>query len=129
MGASKTAQRHGLTSKKRLIALLRRDALLRAKDAAAEGVHRETLNRMARAGLVERVGPGRYRLTDPPNATEHHDLVLATRAVPSAVVCLLSALRFHDIGTQLPRQVWLAVPRGTRVPRLNYPPIRVTRLS
>jgi predicted transcriptional regulator of viral defense system len=44
-------------------------------------------------------------------------------------VCLLTALRFHNIGTQLPREVWLAVPRGTRVPRLVYPPLRVTRIS
>ena len=45
------------------------------------------------------------------------------------MICLLSALRFHDIGTQLPREVWLAVPRGTRVPDLSYPPLRLTRVS
>ena len=49
--------------------------------------------------------------------------------MPSGAVCLLSALRFHNIGTQLPREVWLAVPRGTRVPRLSYPPLRLTRIS
>jgi predicted transcriptional regulator of viral defense system len=50
-------------------------------------------------------------------------------AVPRSVVCLISALRFHDIGTQLPAEVWIAVPRGTRVPRLSAPPLRVINIS
>jgi predicted transcriptional regulator of viral defense system len=62
-------------------------------------------------------------------ATEHHDLVVATAAIPSSVVCLVSALRFHDIGTQLPAEVWIAVPRGTRVPHLMALPIRVVNVS
>ena len=62
-------------------------------------------------------------------ATEHHDLVVATAAVPSSVVCLGSALRFHNVGTQLPAEVWIAVPRGTRVPRLSAPPLRVVNIS
>lgn len=45
------------------------------------------------------------------------------------MVCLISALRFHDIGTQLPAEVWLAVPRGTRVPRVSAPPLRVVNIS
>jgi len=129
MAVSKNTRRGNLAPQRRLLELLSRDALLRARDAAAEGVHPETLNRMARAGILERVGPGRYRLAAPANATENHDMVLASRAVPTAIVCLLSALRFHNIGTQLPHQVWLAVPRGTRVPRLSHPPVHVTRIS
>ncbi len=54
---------------------------------------------------------------------------MATSAVPGAVVCLASALRFHNIGTQLSHQVWIAVPRGTRVPRLQTPPLRVVNIS
>ena len=78
---------------------------------------------------MERVGPGRYRLAQPARSTEHHDLVVATTAVPRSVVCLTSALQFHGIGTQLSADVWLAVPRGTRVPRLSTPPVRVVRVS
>jgi predicted transcriptional regulator of viral defense system len=129
MAVSKNTHRREPIPQRRLLELLSRDALVRARDAAAEGVHPETLNRMARAGVLERVGPGRYRLATPANATENHDMVLASRAVPAAVVCLLSALRFHNVGTQLPHQVWLAVPRGTRVPRLNHPPLKVVRIS
>jgi len=75
------------------------------------------------------VGPGRYRLSRSTRTTEHHDLAIATAAVPRSVVCLISALRFHDIGTQLPGEVWIAVPRGTRVPRVSVPPIRVINVS
>jgi predicted transcriptional regulator of viral defense system len=62
-------------------------------------------------------------------ATESHALVLACGIVPSSVVCLSTALLFHNLGTQVPREVWLAVPRGTRVPSVPYPPIRVTRIA
>ena len=84
---------------------------------------------MVRAGELERVGAGRYQLAGKRRATEHHDLVMVTSAVPASVVCLASALRFHGIGTQLPHQVWIAVSRGTRVPRLASPPVRVVNVS
>ena len=102
--------------------------MLRSGEVAAQGIHTGTLTRLARAGTLEKVGPGRYRLTQP-RATEHHDLVVATTSVPRSVVCLTSALQFHGIGTQLPAEVWLAVPRGTRVPRLSAPPLRVVRVA
>jgi predicted transcriptional regulator of viral defense system len=91
-------------------------------------VHAETIARMARAGVLDRLGPGRYRLAAA-DVTEHYDLVLASAAVSNSIICLLSALRFHDVGTQLPHQVWIAVPRGTRVPRLSHPPLKAVRLS
>ena len=90
-------------------------------------LHTGTLTRMARAGKLERVGPGRYRLVTS-DVTESHSLVLACTIVPSSVVCLATALLFHKVGTQLPREVWLAVPRGTRVPSFASPPVRVTRI-
>lgn len=81
------------------------------------------------SGELEKLGPGRYRLAAKPQTSEHHDLVIATSAVPGSVICLASALRFHGIGTQLPHQVWIAVRRGTRVPRLQTPPLRVVNIS
>lgn len=116
---------HTSTDSARLLAMARRQPVLRSRDVAAQGIHTGTLTRLARAGTLERVGPGRYRLAQPARATEHHDLVLATTSVPRSVVCLTSALQFHGIGMQLPAEVWLAVPRGTRVPRLSAPPVRV----
>jgi predicted transcriptional regulator of viral defense system len=113
----------------RLLNFARRNSVLRTRDIAAQGIHTGTLTRMTRAGTLEKVGPGRYRLRQTTRATEHHDLVVASVAVPSSVVCLVSALRFHSIGTQLPAEVWMAVSRGTRVPRLLIPPLRVVNIS
>ena len=126
MSVSTTTQRLGGVG--RLLRLAKKQPVLRARDVARQGIHTSTLTRMTRSGALEKVGPGRYRL--PTGATtEHHDLAVATAAVPRSVVCLISALRFHDIGTQLPAEVWIAVPRGARVPRVSVPPIRVVNVS
>ena len=94
------------------------------------GIHPQTLKRLVESGQLERVARGRYRLPDPDyELTEHHGLVLAAAAAPSGVICLLSALQFHLIGTQLPRQVWMALDRGVRKPAIEYPPLRVVRFS
>src|SRR5690606_27937542 len=90
------------TDSARLLALARKRPVLRSRDVAAQGIHTGTLTRLARAGTLERVGPGRYRLAQPARGTEHHGLVVATTSVPRSVVCLTSALQFHGIGTQLP---------------------------
>jgi len=127
MSVSKRPQHRGAAST-RLLKLARTRSLLRARDVAELGIHTGALTRMARTGELEKVGPGRYRLPAKPR-TSQHDLVMATSSVPGSVVCLVSALRFHGIGTQLPHQVWIAVPRGTRVPQLQAPPLRVINIS
>ena len=127
MGVSKTTQRRGAAAG--ILRLAKKQPVLRSGDVARQGIHTSTLSRMARAGTLEKVGPGRYQLAQSTRTTEHHDLAVAAAAVPRSVVCLISALRFHDIGTQLPAEVWIAVPRGTRVPRLSTPPLRVINIS
>jgi hypothetical protein len=67
------------------------------------------------------VARGLYRIPDQP-VTEHHGLALAARSVPNGVVCLLSALGFHGIGSQLPFEVWIAIDRRTRAPAVLYTP-------
>lgn len=128
MSVSKSTQ-HRKTAKGQLLRLAKKQTVLRAKDVAQKGIHTSALTRMAKSGLLEKVGPGRYRLPKSPRTTEHHDLAVAAAAIPRSVVCLISALRFHDIGTQLPPEVWIAVSRGTRVPRVSAPPIRVVNIS
>ena len=105
-----------------------RAGAIRARDARADGVSRKRLAAMARAGELERVGRGLYV---PANAeiTEHHTLVEAAARVPHGIVCLLSALRFHELGTQAPHEVWLAVDRKAWKPVVEWPPIRVVRFS
>jgi predicted transcriptional regulator of viral defense system len=109
--------------------MARKRPVVRSRDVAGQGIHTGALTRLAREGILEKVGPGRYRLAHRPRATEHHDLAVATTSVPRSVACLVSALQFHGIGTQLPAEVWLAVPRGTRVPRLSAPPLRIVRVA
>lgn len=60
--------------------------------------------------------------------TEHQSLVEVCRRVPKAVICLLSALQFHEIGTQLPHEVWIALPEATQTPAIDYPSLRIARL-
>lgn len=127
MSVSKTPK-HRSAPRTRVLTLAKAQSLVRTRDVAALGIHTGALTQMARSGELEKVGPGRYRLAKR-RISEHHDLVIATGAVPDSVVCLVSALRFHGIGTQLPHQVWIAVPRGTRVPRLQTPPLRVVNIS
>ena len=128
MGVSKTALRRG-TTRGRLLSLAAKQPFVRARDVARQGIHTSTLTRLTKSGVLERVGPGRYRLSRNAHNTEHHALAVVAVTVPRSVVCLISALRFHEIGTQLPAEVWIAVPRGTRVPRVTTPPLRVVNVS
>lgn len=113
----------------RIVKLAAAQPVLRARILAERGIHTNSLTRLTRSGALEKVGPGRYRLADSDRITEHHDFVIATASIPRSVLCLLSALRFHELGTQLPSQVWLAVPRGMRVPQLATPPLRIVNVS
>ncbi len=115
-------------ARERLMRLVRRQKFVTAADAAHAGIHSQELSRAVREGLIERTARGQYRLAGRP-VTENHALVVAARAVPRGVICLLSAVSFHGIGTQIPFEVWIAVERGTRTPSLRYPSLRVARFS
>jgi predicted transcriptional regulator of viral defense system len=108
--------------------MARSQGTLTAREAARRGIHSQVLTRLVRDGTLERVGRGRYRLPHAP-VTEHHALALAAAAVPDGVVCLLSALAFHGIGTQLPSRVWIAVDRRARRPTISWPRLRVVRFG
>lgn len=102
----------------------RHSGILRMSEAIRAGIHRRTLYAMRDAGVVERLCRGLYRLADlPPLGSP--DLVPVALKVPSGVICLISALAYHDITTQIPHEVYLALPRGAEPPRLEYPPVRL----
>jgi predicted transcriptional regulator of viral defense system len=105
-----------------------RKAVLQPRDFARAGLHPEQVRRLVQSGLLERAGRGRYLLpgTDVP---EDIGLALVATAAPAAVVCLLTALRVQGIGTQAPREIWIAVDRRAAKPRIDYPPVRVVRFS
>jgi predicted transcriptional regulator of viral defense system len=120
--------RSAVTHTQRVLQLVRKNGWLRASDLADAGVPRAVLPRMAASGQLERAARGLYRLPDS-GSSEHEGLVTVASKVPQAVVCLLSALQFHGLTTQLPWQVWIAMPRGSHVPRLEYPPIRMVQFT
>ena len=101
---------------------------LRTREAAERGVHYSTLYGMRDAGLLERLSRGVYRLAELPGLSKN-DVVAVAARVPDAILCLVSALDFHDIGTQIPSAVNIAIGPKDRRPQLDYPPIRVHRLS
>lgn len=98
--------------------------MLRTRDAIRLGIHPRTLYAMRDAGEVQQVRRGYFRLADLPELG-NPDLVAAALAVPKGVICLISALSYHGIGTEIPRVVDVAVHKDTKRPRVNYPPIRI----
>lgn len=102
--------------------------MLRARDLDEHGIARTYLRRLQERGLLVSLGRGLYLPADT-EVTEHQSLIEVARRVPHGVVCVLSALRFHDFTTQEPHEVWLAIESRARAPKLLYPPLRVMRLS
>ena len=100
----------------------------RASDAAELGVDSRGLRRLVDDGSVERVARGLYRLAGA-EPTEHYSLAAVCTRVPRAIICLLSALSVHGLGTQFPREVWIAIPHKARTPRLPELPVKVVRFS
>ncbi len=103
-------------------------ALLRPRDLEVRGIPRGSLTAMLRRGDVERVGRGLYRSRNAP-ATELETVAAVSKRIPGAIVCLLTALHIHGIGTQAPRDVWIALDRKARKPQPSDLPIRIVRFS
>jgi predicted transcriptional regulator of viral defense system len=100
----------------------------RPRDLAQLGITHYRLQRLVADGIVEQVGSGLYRLADA-EATEMETIAMVASAVPHAIVCLLSALRVHEIGTQSPHQVWLAIDRKARKPMRLPAKTNIVRFS
>ena len=117
-----------IASTARILRRIRRAGVVRPRDLDALGLTRTRLARLTAEGRVQRVGRGLYTATDAP-ITEHHSLATAAKRVPRGVVCLLSALRYHDISTQAPFEVWIAIGEKDWRPTSGTPPMRVVRFS
>lgn len=113
---------------KQILTLAHETAMLRSRDIEAHGIHREYLRRLEQQGLLIRSGRGIYTLPET-DFTEHHSLVEASQRVPHGVVCLLSALRFHEITTQAPFEVWLAIHGKAHLPREALLPLHIVYMS
>ncbi len=111
-----------------ILDLARDQGVITPAEVKALGLAPENLNRLVQQGMLVRSGRGIYEHPDF-EITEMHSYVEVAKAIPEGVFCLLSALRIHDIGTQNPHKVWIAVPRQKRIPRARSAQIRVVRMS
>ncbi|MGH7780030.1 MAG: type IV toxin-antitoxin system AbiEi family antitoxin domain-containing protein [Candidatus Binataceae bacterium] len=108
------------------VALLKQRGMVRLAEFRAKGVTAATISRLERAGAVVRLGRGVYQLPDAA-VDAHHVLAEASKRVPRGVICLVSALAFHDLTDQLPARVWMAIGAKAWRPRIEYPAIRFVR--
>ena len=114
--------------KQKIIELARQMGLIRPRDVEAAGIHREYLLRLYRNGDMTRVGRGLYALAGA-QTSESLSLAKVAKRVPSAVICLISALEFHHITTQIAHDVWIAIENKKWEPTFQYPPLEIVRLT
>ena len=101
---------------------------MRRTELGDAGIHPETLARMLQDRTLTRVARGLYQLADA-EVTTPHDLVTVAKRVPKGVVCLVSALQFHDLTLQTPSRVWVAIGPKARKPRIDHPQTRIVRFG
>src|ERR1700730_11335839 len=111
-----------------VLEIAKRQGIIRPRDLEAKGIPREYLLRLMRHGLLTRTGRGIYALKEAP-ITEHHSLAVVAKEIPNGVICLLSALRFHELTTQQPSEIWIGIPIRSRSPRTSTTGHRLIRYS
>ncbi|WP_423680231.1 MULTISPECIES: type IV toxin-antitoxin system AbiEi family antitoxin domain-containing protein [unclassified Undibacterium] len=116
------------THTQRVLDLLSRKGTLRPSDLDDIGAPRVVLTRMTASGQLEKIDRGLYRLPDN-QGSENESLTAIAIKAPQAVFCLLTALQFHELTTQLPRQVWIGMPRGSHAPKIDYPPLKMVQFT
>ena len=123
-----TVRQAPATHEQSVLRLAGRRGLLHTRDIAAAGIPTITLTRLVRSGRLLRAGRGVYALPERLGSA-HRSLAEVALRAPRGVICLLSALTYHEIGTQAPFEVWLALPAGVTPPRIKSPAIRVVRMT
>ena len=118
----------GQTKTEKLVELVKRQHVIRPKDLQRVRIPRNYLTRLVRRGLLQKLERGIYTAESLP-ASEHISLLEVSRKVPKGAICLLSALSFHEIGTQVPNEVWIAIDVKAWTPRITSPAVRIIRFS
>jgi len=117
-----------MTQEEKILELLKKSSYLRPRDLKSRGLPRTALMRLFRKGLIVRTERGLY-VRPGGSETEHMSLLEVSKKIPGGVICLLSALSFHRIGTQDPYQVWIAIGRKSKIPRIGKTRLRIVRFS
>ena len=108
--------------------ILEKSGIIRPRDLELQGIPREYLVRLRKLGLIKRTGRGMY-IKSGMKPGEHYSLAEAAKKVPNGVVCLLSALNFHNLTTELPFEVWMAIDVKAWMPKSDNVPLRIVRFS
>jgi predicted transcriptional regulator of viral defense system len=116
------------STEKKVLALVRKGGILRPRDLQVKGLPSDYLWRLHKQGKLEKVGRGMYASHDA-ELSEHQTVVQAALRVPHGIVCLLSALRFYDLTTQSPFEIWMAIDVKARAPKEDIIPLRIVRFS
>lgn len=116
------------TKTEQTLRLVAQAGVLRPRDLDMHQIPRQYLRLLCDQGRVQRIGRGLYTATRT-EPTSHHSLAQICKRVPRGIICLLSALRFHEITTQAPFEVWLAIEKNSWRPRIDYPPLRIVWFS
>ncbi len=124
----KKPELQGHTQAERARALLAKRGMLRLRELAEAGIAEETMARLVRHGEVSRLSRGLYQLADT-EVDAAHSLVEASKLVPKGIICLISALQYHGLTTQLSSQVWMAIQQNAWKPSISYPPIKSVRFG
>jgi predicted transcriptional regulator of viral defense system len=119
---------HGSRFDRAVAVFKKQGGILRTAQALRAGIHPDTLYTMRDSGTLEVMSRGVYRLADS-SPLGNPDLVTVATRVPGGVICLISALAFHELTTQIPHEVHVALPRGAEEPRLYHPPIKIYRFT
>lgn len=114
--------------KEQIIDIIKNKGMLRPRELREYNIPRIYLKRLLDQGLLKRSGRGLYSLADT-EITEYHTFAQAAKRIPRGVVCLISALKFHELTTQIPFEVWMAIEKRARKPVIDQPRIRFVRFS
>jgi predicted transcriptional regulator of viral defense system len=114
------------TQQDRIQSLLQRQGMARLSEFIKEGITETAVARMLEKGLIQKLSRGLYQLPDAPLDT-HHALAEAAKRVPKGVICLVSALAFHELTDTIPRSVWMAIGPKDRRPKETEPPLQIVR--
>ncbi|HLB56362.1 MAG TPA: type IV toxin-antitoxin system AbiEi family antitoxin domain-containing protein [Coxiellaceae bacterium] len=116
------------TQIQRVLKLFRKTTTIRTSDLKEKDIPYSVLARMVSAGLLQKVSRGLYRQSNT-QMSEKEEMVNIALRVPQAIFCLFTALQFHELTTQLPREIWIAMPQGSHKPKIDYPPLQMIQLT
>lgn len=115
-------------SKNKILSFIREEKIIRPKDLARIEVQRHHLYQLVSEGKVEKIGRGLYTLPDT-EFSEYHEFAEVSKSGPKSVICLLSALQFYNLTTQMPFEIWVAIGHKERKPKIDTAPVRIVRMS